>query len=168
MRPVSSWQFPHKSTSLYSTAALNFFAFSLQLLFALHYQRRCMTWDWVGASPSSSFIPLFLLKSSYNAHPRVTTSGPQSEGEKLWRVMKQMNNKCGSVPCGARILGWAATLERMRSSLPWGHSPHSWTGANAARSQQINNRTIPSFLWSGQIRSCQGCLVFWSMFNAEG
>lgn len=88
------------------------------------------------------FLTLLSVEEQHGAHLRVTASGPQSEGEKLWRVMKQINNKCGSVPCGARILGWAGTVERMRSSLPRGHSPHSWMGANTARSQQINNRSF--------------------------
>lgn len=49
-----------------------------------------------------------------------------------------MNNKYGSVPCVARILGQAGTVGCMRASLPWGQSLHSWMGANAA---QINNRS---------------------------
>lgn len=54
-----------------------------------------------------------------------------------------MNNKCGTVPGGARALGPARTVGCMRPTLLRGRSPHSWMGAR----QPDHNRSTTEASW---------------------
>lgn len=76
-----------------------------------------------------------------------------------------MNNKCESVPCGARILGRSGTVGCMRASLPGGQDPHSWMGASVPRSttdQQHEHPDVP-LIWSDQVLSP----IYTSVFNPQ-
>lgn len=58
-----------------------------------------------------------------------------------------MNNKCGSVPCGARILGRAATVGCARACLPRGHTV-GWVPLQPRSTTDQREHLDVSLIWS--------------------